>query len=251
MHDLVNPTIGRRAALRRLSGLLGSIATAPLVSSVLAGCTAPAGDAATRYAYTALDANQQRTLAALVDQIIPATDTPGAAEAGVPQFVDTILAEWFDADEKTDFLAGLAEFEARATTQHGAAFADLDAATQLAMVETLDAATFVRPAAAAAPTSDTDTGEAPASDVNADVDADAENDVAEMGGGGGGDSNVQAPGAIQVNPDAPPFFRVMKELTVVGYYTSEVGATQELRWNPAPGLWLPNEPVTEDYRAWA
>ncbi|MEM6783663.1 MAG: gluconate 2-dehydrogenase subunit 3 family protein [Bacteroidota bacterium] len=247
MHDLVNPTIGRRAALRRLSGLLGGIATAPLVSSVLAGCTAPSGDEAARYAYAALDANQQRTLAALVDQIIPATDTPGAAEAGVPQFVDTVLAGWFDPDEKADFLAGLAEFEARAVTQHSAAFADLDAATQLAMVETLDAATFLPPSAVpGAEASD------PASDADTDAaDSDAENDVAEMGGGGGGDSNVQAPGAIQVNPDAPPFFRVMKELTVVGYYTSEVGATQELRWNPAPGLWLPDEPLTEDTRAWA
>ena len=28
------------------------------------------------------------------------------------------------------------------------------------------------------------------------------------------------------------FFRMMKELAVVGYYTSEVGQTQELRINP-------------------
>ncbi|MEL6442686.1 MAG: gluconate 2-dehydrogenase subunit 3 family protein [Bacteroidota bacterium] len=248
MHDLVNPTIDRRTALRRLSGLLGGIATAPLVSSMLAGCTAPSGEEAARYTYVALDEGQQRTLAALVDQIIPATDTPGAAEAGVPQFVDKVLAEWFDADEKADFLAGLTEFEARATTQHGTAFADLDDAAQQAMVEALDAATYLPPGAAA------EASAAPDSDATADTDPDgdtAENDVAEMGGGGGGDSNVQTPGTIQVNPDAPPFFRAMKELTVVGYYTSEIGATQELRWNPAPGLWLPNEPVTEDYRAWA
>ncbi|MEM8600863.1 MAG: hypothetical protein AAGF99_13170, partial [Bacteroidota bacterium] len=68
MHDLVNPTIGRRAALRRLSGLLGGIATAPLVSSVLAGCTPPSGEEAARYTYATLDEAQQRTIAALVDQ---------------------------------------------------------------------------------------------------------------------------------------------------------------------------------------
>jgi hypothetical protein len=31
-----------------------------------------------------------------------------------------------------------------------------------------------------------------------------------------------------------PFFTKLKELTVLGYYTSEVGATQELAYNPMP-----------------
>jgi len=32
-----------------------------------------------------------------------------------------------------------------------------------------------------------------------------------------------------------PFFRTMKELTLLGYYTSEAGATKELRYVPVPG----------------
>ena len=32
-----------------------------------------------------------------------------------------------------------------------------------------------------------------------------------------------------------PFFFKLKLLTVLGYYTSEVGATSELAFNPAPG----------------
>jgi hypothetical protein len=31
-----------------------------------------------------------------------------------------------------------------------------------------------------------------------------------------------------------PFFTKIKELTVLGYYTSEVGAQQELSYNPMP-----------------
>jgi hypothetical protein len=38
------------------------------------------------------------------------------------------------------------------------------------------------------------------------------------------------PDAADVGPES--FFRMMKELAVVGYYTSEVGQTQELRVNP-------------------
>lgn len=31
------------------------------------------------------------------------------------------------------------------------------------------------------------------------------------------------------------YFRMMKELTLAGYYTSEIGATKFLKYNPAPG----------------
>jgi gluconate 2-dehydrogenase gamma chain len=41
---------------------------------------------------------------------------------------------------------------------------------------------------------------------------------------------------IRAAPDEhSPFFYKLKLLTVLGYYTSEVGATQELSYNPVPG----------------
>jgi hypothetical protein len=38
---------------------------------------------------------------------------------------------------------------------------------------------------------------------------------------------------------APPFFLWIKRLTVFGYYTSEVGATEELTYNLVPGEYQP------------
>ncbi len=35
--------------------------------------------------------------------------------------------------------------------------------------------------------------------------------------------------------DTPHFFSMMKELTILGYFTSEPGATKALRYNPIPG----------------
>ena len=46
------------------------------------------------------------------------------------------------------------------------------------------------------------------------------------------------------------FFRMFKELVVVGYYTSEVGATKELRANPA-GPWRADIPYAELGRSWS
>ena len=42
-----------------------------------------------------------------------------------------------------------------------------------------------------------------------------------------------------------------KELVLTGYYLSEAGATQELRYELSPGVWEPATPVTADTRAWA
>jgi hypothetical protein len=49
---------------------------------------------------------------------------------------------------------------------------------------------------------------------------------------------------------AGPFWRNLKELTLVGYYTSEVGATQELRVNPM-GSWRADIPFSEVGRSWS
>src|SRR2546428_751816 len=49
----------------------------------------------------------------------------------------------------------------------------------------------------------------------------------------------------------PPFFRTMKELTLVGYYTSEIGATRELRHAPVPGRFEGCVPLDRIGRAWA
>ena len=50
--------------------------------------------------------------------------------------------------------------------------------------------------------------------------------------------------------ETPPFFRTIKSLTLFGYYTSEVGATQELRVNPM-GIYRADIPFDEIGRAWA
>ena len=57
--------------------------------------------------------------------------------------------------------------------------------------------------------------------------------------------------ATTPGPDEAPFFRTMKELTLVGYYTSEIGATRELRHAPVPGRFDGCVPLAEIGRAWA
>ena len=143
-----------------------------------------------------LDEHQDRTVLALAELIIPATDTPGAAEARVNEFVDLLLAEWFDDDERTRFLRGLANVDVRSLDLFGRVFVETAASQQTALLHGLDAeVTALR---------------------EANLDADSH------------------------------FFATMKWLTLYGYYTSEVGQTEELQAEIRPGRYDPCAPVVRD-----
>lgn len=53
-------------------------------------------------------------------------------------------------------------------------------------------------------------------------------------------------------PDAPRhFFRMMKELALLGYFTSEVGYNQAMRYVETPGRFDPCAPYAPGEKAWA
>ncbi|MGB3542004.1 gluconate 2-dehydrogenase subunit 3 family protein, partial [Rubrivirga sp.] len=135
---MFNPTIDRRSALRRLSAVLGGVATVPLASGLLAGCKTPGGAELAAYEYQTLTGTQPILLAAIVDQIIPETDTPGAAEAGVPQFIDMMLTDWYAPEERDQFVAGLDAVDRRAN----GSFVDLEDAARAELIATMDAEAY-------------------------------------------------------------------------------------------------------------
>ena len=48
----------------------------------------------------------------------------------------------------------------------------------------------------------------------------------------------------QPGPHPEPFFRMIKWLTMYGYYTSEIGAQQELHFEIIPGRYVPCTPLS-------
>ncbi|WDF80222.1 gluconate 2-dehydrogenase subunit 3 family protein [Mucilaginibacter sp. AW1-7] len=51
--------------------------------------------------------------------------------------------------------------------------------------------------------------------------------------------------------DPNHYFRMMKELTLLGFFTSKPGATQALRYLPVPGKYDGNFPYKKGDKAWA
>ena len=225
-------TIDRREALRRAALLLGGALSAPAIAGVLAGCESrhAAGSA---WAPRALTTEQAELVATIAERILPETDTPGARGAGVHRFIDTMLAEYYPDGERQHFLAGLAEVDARARRGCGRAFLRCGAEEQRAVLDQLDREAFAAPAPRPVPDPAKET-ERGAADTKAP--AELKSDSVQRA----------APGRREV-----PFFRMMKELTLLGYYTSEIGATRELHHAQVPGRFEGCVPLTRIGRTWA
>src|SRR5215831_9592668 len=94
----------RRGVLK----LLGAGAVIPAISpELLAFYRAAQAQLGASYTLRTLNSHQNDTVVAMIDQIIPATDTPGAKAARVNEFMDVILTEWANDEERRNFLNGL------------------------------------------------------------------------------------------------------------------------------------------------
>lgn len=81
---------------------------------------------------------QREIIAAMVEVIIPRTDTPGAIDAGVPIFVELMVAHWLNEEETAIFNAGLTDMEVRIPADFGQAFQALAPEQQLEVMEALE-----------------------------------------------------------------------------------------------------------------
>jgi hypothetical protein len=86
----------------------------------------------------ALSPHQNETVAMIAELIIPKTDTPGAREAGVPAFIDVMLADWGDDDQRQMFTTGLANVDERSRAAFGKDFNGCTPPQQTEILEDLD-----------------------------------------------------------------------------------------------------------------
>jgi hypothetical protein len=152
---------------------------------------------ASAYTLRTLNPHQNDTVVAMIDQIIPATDTPGAKGARVNEFIDVILTDWAVDEERQNFLAGLAGVDTQSNELFGKNFVEASPAQQLTLLRAMDESV------AAARSRRRHHG----------------NTIPE-------DRDKQLHG---------DFFAVFKGITVHGYYTSEIGFHKELNLEIIPG----------------
>lgn len=237
--------ITRREALRRAAYVLGGALAAPTVAGVLAGCEAApreaANGAATADAWVprTLSAEQDEMVLTMGEYILPETDTPGARAARVNEYIDAMLTDFYPADRREQFLAGLDRADMYAQSRYGTRFIETAPEQQLELVEALNRAAF------------------PPRNGNRDEPPDREVLMQEGEGreiaGNQADRSLGDGGEDEWDPDdmgRGSFFDTLKGLVLVGYYTSEIGGTEELAANPM-GPWRADIPYAEVGQTWS
>ena len=177
--------IDRRDALAGMVAMFGAGIFAPIARAAKAQATPISDGSPSAPVFTA---EQRALMTALSERVMPTTDTPGAITAGVPAFIEKLLADWSLPDDRKPILAGLDAIEARSQADYGVAGAQASAAQQdalltLAMEDKL--------------------------------------------------------------PGGADFFDKFRQLVLTGYFTSEVGITQEREYLPVPGRYDGAYPYSE------
>jgi gluconate 2-dehydrogenase gamma chain len=145
LRDVESADLSRRSLLHAIATTIVTAAT-PIGWADLAQIIAKAhatSQAVGRAKHTFLTAAEAMDVDAVVAQIVPTDDTPGAREAGVVDFIDRALATFF-SQIAGDYRAQLAAFQVTYRERHPAAvsFAALTSEQQIAVLTSVDQTPF-------------------------------------------------------------------------------------------------------------
>jgi hypothetical protein len=149
-----------------------------------------------------------KEIIALLDEIgetiLPKTKTPGAKDVAIGKFMQTIVTDCYYPAEQKTFMAGIDELTKRCNEKYKNDFIKCSSEQRTVLIKQID----------------TEAKEYNNKKFAYDTE---KNDILK--------------GTLDFNKDVMPshWFSMMKQLTLLGFFTSKEGASQALRYVPVPG----------------
>jgi hypothetical protein len=226
--------INRREAIRRVSALLGGVAFVG-GNDLLAAVEKAASTEGTTGKFSAQDIAY---LDEIAETILPATKTPGAKAAKTGAFMALMVTDCYSPAEQKVFLDGMRKVDEAMRKANNVSFMAATPAQRLAVLTPLDREQK-RVMDAREATDRKRKGLSPV--VKGDeTEAKAENVP-----------GTPVDAAQGSGPEPAHYFRMMKELALLGFFTSKIGCTEALRYVEAPGRFDPCLPFSPGEPAWA
>jgi len=207
----------RREAVKYISILLG--ATLVGADSFLTGCKSSTGKPGE------WSQDDVAYLDEIADTILPRTSTPGAKDAKVGQFMTVMVNDCYEEGDQKAFREGMDKLNEASKKKYSNGFMNISPEQRKELLISLDK-------------EDKDY-QGKVNDFNGKEDKKEREELAK--------GNMK----YQRQRMSPHYFSLMKQLTLLGYFTSEPGATKALRYNPVPGKYEGCIPYKKGDKAWA
>jgi hypothetical protein len=211
--------MNRRELLRLVTLATGSV----LIGSelLLSGCNTTESNAA----FTTLTAEEIAFLDEVGETILPATSSPGAKAAGVGVFINIMIRDCYEADDQQTFRNGISDLDEACKKMQGTTFLEATAEQREQFLIVLDKE--AKDYSKKKTLFDSDQGKLY--------------------------TQAQEKGDLQFKKERmqPHYFTMMKQLVMIGFFTSKIGATQALRHVPVPGRYDGAMEYKKGDKAWS
>ena len=208
----------RRELLKMIAGLTGGVVIGGEV--FLSGCKT--NDEKTTGSFSKDDI---AFLDEVAETILPKTKTPGAKDAAVGQFMTVMVNDCYEPENQQAFHAGIKQLDEASKKMYNEGFMKLTPEKRHDLLVSLDKETKEY--------------------QKKKADFDKIQNEKEKAESGKGNSDYKK------ETMAPHYFTMMKQLTLLGFFTSKPGATEALRYIAVPGKYEGCVPYKKGDRAWA
>jgi len=205
--------MNRRDAIGRVALIMGGAVIG--AEFFISGCKST-----TTQVSDLFDADHVAFLNEVADTILPTTSSPGAKAANVGGFMAVMVRDCYTPKDQKTFLEGMSKLNDASNKQFSSKFLDLTPEQRTDLLVALDKEQ---------------------KDFTEQRNKAVEADMAKHKG----DNTYKSPEL------ARHYFRMIKELTLLGYFTSEIGATKALRYIAVPGRYDGCIPYKKGDKAWA
>ena len=179
----------RREALKRTAAITGIAVTSSAGIGILEGCT-PTGDPGWQPKF--LKKDEVSCISSIAETLLPKTETPGALDIHVPEFIDLMLADNYSLKDQKAFQTDLENFQQKAWRRFNRGFEKCSEGDKTILLTEEE------------------------------------------------DQSMD----IYHKTYQKSFYLIIKELTLLGYFTSEYVMTNMLDYHPVPGKYEGCVPFT-------
>lgn len=200
----------RRDAVKSVAFLIGGALSATTIATLFDSCTQPGKNSGNLFSE-----DQEKLVAEIADIILPTTaKSPGAKAANVGPFITMMIKDCYPEEAQKAFVKGLEDLESQAKKEHNKSFLALSTAERVDLITKLKDETIAGQKAEKEEQEKAAKAEKPA-DIQI--------------------SPVKAAPIKDAKKTKPFFFAIARDLTILGFFSSEIGVTKANEYVEIPG----------------